>query len=67
MRKSGFRHVLLLGMGGSNLCPDVLRLTFGEAAGFPKLAVLGTMEQAARLRGIDAIPAGLARPCRDPW
>jgi glucose-6-phosphate isomerase len=47
MNRAGFRHVLLLGMGGSSLCPDVLRLTFGEAAGFPKLAVLDTTDPAS--------------------
>ncbi len=45
--RAGFRHVLLLGMGGSSLCPDVLRLTFGEAAGFPRLAVLDTTDPAS--------------------
>jgi transaldolase/glucose-6-phosphate isomerase len=44
VNRAGSRHVLLLGMGGSSLCPDVLRLTFGEAAGFPKLAVLDTTD-----------------------
>ncbi len=28
-QREGFRHVLLLGMGGSSLCPEVLRLVFG--------------------------------------
>ena len=45
--QAGFSHVLLLGMGGSSLCPDVLRLTFGEAAGFPKMAVLDTTDPAS--------------------
>ncbi len=27
---AGFQHVLLLGMGGSSLCPEVLRMTFGR-------------------------------------
>jgi glucose-6-phosphate isomerase len=44
--QAGFRHVLLLGMGGSSLCPDVLRLTFGEAAGSPSLAVLDSTDPA---------------------
>jgi glucose-6-phosphate isomerase len=44
---AGFRHVLLLGMGGSSLCPDVLRLTFGEAPGCPRLAVLDTTDPAS--------------------
>jgi glucose-6-phosphate isomerase len=45
--QAGFTHVLLLGMGGSSLCPDVLRLTFGRAKGFPKLAVLDTTDPAS--------------------
>jgi len=47
VNQAGFRHVLLLGMGGSSLCPDVLGLAFGEAAGFPKLAVLDTTDPAS--------------------
>jgi len=42
--QAGYAHVLLLGMGGSSLCPDVLRLTFGQANGFPTLAVLDTTD-----------------------
>jgi transaldolase/glucose-6-phosphate isomerase len=45
--QAGFAHVLLLGMGGSSLCPDVLRITFGQAAGFPSLAVLDTTDPAS--------------------
>jgi transaldolase/glucose-6-phosphate isomerase len=47
VNRAGFRHVLLLGMGGSSLCPDILRLTFGDAAGFPTLAVLDTTDPAS--------------------
>ena len=36
----GFRHVVLLGMGGSSLGPEVLRQTFGSAAGYLELIVL---------------------------
>jgi len=32
---AGFKDALLLGMGGSSLCPEVLRLTFGRIAGIP--------------------------------
>ena len=28
VQKSRFKHALLLGMGGSSLCPEVLRMTF---------------------------------------
>ncbi|HTX17048.1 MAG TPA: hypothetical protein VMG34_00185 [Bacteroidota bacterium] len=40
VRKSGFTHAVVLGMGGSSLCPDVCRTTFGSAPGYPKLFVL---------------------------
>ena len=40
VRDAGFRHVVLLGMGGSSLGPEVLRQTFGSAPGYPKLIVL---------------------------
>ncbi len=38
-----FRHVVLMGMGGSSLCPDVLARTYGprlRKAGWPELVVL---------------------------
>ena len=34
-RNGGFTHVLLLGMGGSSLCPEGLKTTFGKIPGFP--------------------------------
>ena len=34
-----FTHVVVLGMGGSSLAPDVLRETFGKVAGYPQLHV----------------------------
>ena len=40
VREASFRHVVLLGMGGSSLGPEVLRQTFGSATGYPKLIVL---------------------------
>ncbi|HKW86120.1 MAG TPA: glucose-6-phosphate isomerase, partial [Nitrospiraceae bacterium] len=40
VRDAGFRHVVLLGMGGSSLGPEVLRCTFGSARGYPRLWVL---------------------------
>ena len=40
IRTAGYRHVVLLGMGGSSLGPEVLRQTFGSAAGYPELIVL---------------------------
>jgi transaldolase / glucose-6-phosphate isomerase len=40
LRADGLRHLLLLGMGGSSLCPEVLAETFGQLPGGPKLHVL---------------------------
>jgi glucose-6-phosphate isomerase len=42
----GFQHVLLLGMGGSSLCPEVLRKTFGRITHFPDLHVLDSTDAA---------------------
>ena len=42
----GFEHVLLLGMGGSSLCPEVLRMTFGRTPHFPTLHVLDSTDPA---------------------
>ncbi len=39
-----FQHVLLLGMGGSSLCPEVLRMTFGRISHFPTLHVLDSTD-----------------------
>ena len=44
VKKAKFKHVLLLGMGGSSLCPEVLRRTFGKVAGFPQLHVLDSTD-----------------------
>jgi len=40
IRAAGFRDVVLIGMGGSSLGPEVFRRTFGSARGFPRLWVL---------------------------
>ena len=37
---SGMTHVVLLGMGGSSLAPEVFMKTFGSADGYPDLLVL---------------------------
>src|SRR5213079_953595 len=39
-----FKHVVLLGMGGSSLCPEVMRLTFGKIKGYPELHVLDSTD-----------------------
>ncbi|MFQ5741158.1 MAG: bifunctional transaldolase/phosoglucose isomerase [Acidobacteriota bacterium] len=44
VKKAGFTHVLLLGMGGSSLCPDVLKHSFGRVVGYPLLSVLDSTD-----------------------
>ena len=46
VKAGGFTHVLLLGMGGSSLCPEVLKMTFGRIAGWPELHVLDSTDPA---------------------
>ena len=46
IKNARFKHALLLGMGGSSLCPEVLRLTFGIISGFPELHVLDSTDPA---------------------
>ena len=46
IKKAKFRHALLLGMGGSSLCVEVLRLTFGKFPGYPELHVLDSTDPA---------------------
>ena len=41
-----FSHAVVLGMGGSSLCPDVLRATFGRHEGYPELHVLDSTDPA---------------------
>lgn len=48
-----FRHLLLVGMGGSALSAAVLRQTFGVVTGFPALQVLD------RIDGLRALGAGI--------
>jgi transaldolase/glucose-6-phosphate isomerase len=46
VKREGFSDVLLLGMGGSSLCPEVLEKTFGRVAGFPQIHVLDSTDPA---------------------
>ncbi|MGA8760075.1 MAG: bifunctional transaldolase/phosoglucose isomerase [Stellaceae bacterium] len=46
VKQAGFRDVLLLGMGGSSLGPEVFAKTFGAKPGFPKLHVLDSTDPA---------------------
>ena len=46
VRDAGFAHLLLLGMGGSSLCPEVISKSFGKIEGFPELHVLDSTDPA---------------------
>src|SRR5437870_4577385 len=46
VQEAGFSHALLLGMGGSSLGPEVLKMTFGNQPGFPELHVLDSTDPA---------------------
>ena len=52
IRSEGFAHVVVLGMGGSSLCPEVFRRAFGPTPGFPELLVLDSTVPAA-VRGLE--------------
>ena len=40
LKRENVRYLVLLGMGGSSLAPDVFSQTFGSAPGYPELLVL---------------------------
>jgi transaldolase/glucose-6-phosphate isomerase len=47
IRAEKYQDLVLLGMGGSSLFPDVLRSTFGRIEGYPQLHVLDTTDPAS--------------------
>jgi len=53
VKNGGFRDILLLGMGGSSLCPEVLSLTYPQVAAFPKLHILDSTDP-AQIRATEA-------------
>ncbi len=52
IKSAGFSDILLLGMGGSSLCPEVLALTFAQTPGFPRLHILDSTDP-AQIRSIE--------------
>ncbi len=46
VKSAGFETILLLGMGGSSLCPEVLAETFGRQSGFPALHIVDSTDPA---------------------
>jgi transaldolase/glucose-6-phosphate isomerase len=49
IKDEGISYVVLLGMGGSSLAPDVFQKTFGNASGYPGLLVLDSTHPSALL------------------
>jgi glucose-6-phosphate isomerase len=47
VKRDGFSDVVLLGMGGSSLAPEVLRSIVGTAPGWPRLHMLDSTDPAA--------------------
>jgi len=46
-KAAGWKHLVLIGMGGSVITADVLAKTFGPQEGFPRLHLLDTVDPAA--------------------
>ncbi len=53
-KSGGYRDAVVLGMGGSSLCPEVLSITFGRQAGFPALHVLDSTDP-AQVKAIETL------------
>jgi len=49
VKRDGFTDVVLLGMGGSSLAPEVLRAVIGVAPGWPRFHMLDSTDPAAVL------------------
>jgi len=58
VKRDGFTDVVLLGMGGSSLAPEVLRAVIGAAPGWPRLHMLDSTDPAA-VRGVEPPPEQL--------
>ncbi len=52
VKNAGFSDVVLLGMGGSSLCPEVLSLTYPQTPGFPRLHILDSTDP-AQIRSVE--------------
>jgi len=46
LKNEGITDIIVLGMGGSSLCPAMLAITFGKIADFPRLNVLDSTDPA---------------------
>ncbi len=58
VKASKYKYAVVLGMGGSSLCPEVSAATFGSKPGFPQLFVLDNTDPAALKELESKIEAG---------
>jgi len=56
VREAGIERVVLLGMGGSSLAPEVMRLVLGRNVAYPELAVLDSTDPAQIRRVENSAP-----------
>lgn len=59
VRHDGFTDVVLLGMGGSSLAPEVLRQAIGTAPGFPRFRMLDSVDPDAVRSAFDRAETSL--------
>jgi glucose-6-phosphate isomerase len=55
VRSADFKSALLLGMGGSSLCPEVLAKTFGPQLDFPELYIVDSTDPAQVMAACDEV------------
>lgn len=55
VREAGYDRVLLLGMGGSSLAPELFSKTFGARPGYPSLQVLDSTDPGAVLAAAEGL------------
>jgi transaldolase/glucose-6-phosphate isomerase len=53
IKEEGFVHIVLLGMGGSSLAPEVYQKTFGNTQGYPELIILDSTHPDS-IKGVEA-------------
>ena len=52
VKREGFTHAVVLGMGGSSMCPEVWKETFGTIPGHPELHILDSTDP-AQVRAVE--------------
>jgi glucose-6-phosphate isomerase len=58
IQSAGFKTALVLGMGGSSLCPEVLAKTFGRQQNFPELRIVDSTDPVQVMAACDEVNLG---------